>query len=159
MSDTTATTETGGAGSKEQVLADLASERERRKQAEEALVKAEKSLTEAQENYQKQVAELTEKAAAAEKSASEAAAKADRLQVLREKSVPTELDDFITGSTTDEVIASADKALAVFQASKPADTTGAVKPLGMQPDGTQGASEVALNGDALEQGLRDALNI
>ena len=146
MSDIQNPDDKGPAGGKEQILAELAGERERRKQAEATLATAEQTI-----------ADLTTKVSAAETAASDAAAQAARFQVLREKNVPRELDDFITGSTAEELATSADKALAAF--NPPPVSEEAPKLLGMRPDGTQGAEDVALNSDALEQGLRNALNI
>lgn len=150
MSDNPNPEDKGAAGGKEQLLADLAGERERRKKAEAAAATAEQALTKAQETFQQEVAGLNEKVASAEM-------RAARFQVLREKNIPSELDDFINGATAEEIVASADKALEAF---KPvALDGGAPQPLGMRPDGTQGADETALNSDSLEQGLRDALNL
>lgn len=156
MSETQASEK--GAGSKEQVLRDLAAERARRKQAETRVTQLETDLASANETFDKRMEELNSKLAAADQSAQDAALKAERLEVLRSKNVPAELDDFITGSSVEEVVASADKAMSVFQAKQKGEDL-AEKPLGMRPDGTQGATDVALNSDALEDGLRVALNL
>lgn len=156
MSEVQESNETNGAGSKEQVLADLAAERERRKAAEAA-------LAELQETHRVKVEELSGRATAAEAALADATVRADRFEILRSKGVPSQLDDFITGSTAEEIAASAQKALDVFNANQPAADAAAAaensKPFGMRPDMSQGAAPVALNGDALEAGLRTALNI
>ena len=148
----------GGAGSKEQVLADLAAERSKRQQAETQVQQLQRDLTQAQETHQAQIADLTAKFEDAEKVAAEASLRAERAETLRSKGVPSELDEFISGTNADEIAVSADRALQIFSANRPGGDESP-KPLGMRPDGTQGADTVALNSDAIESGLRAALNI
>ena len=153
---TPAEPEDGGAGSKEQVLKELAEERRKRQAAEKLVADSEAALAKANKDHQATVDGLNARVTELETSVTAEAAKAERLQVLRDKNVPQTLDEFITGATVEEITANADKALSVFQATT---TSEEVTPIGMRPDARQGGDDVALNGDALEQGLREALGI
>lgn len=155
MSEEPKPDETGGAGSKEQVLADLAAERGKRQKAEEALAEAELKLSKAVEDHAETVAKLNATVEEKEAALEAASLQVERAQLLRDRDVPKDLDAFITGATVEEITASADRALEVFQSRQAAPEP----PLSMRPDATQGAQEVALNGDAIESGLRAALNI
>lgn len=145
-----------GAGSKEQVLKELAEERRKRQAAEKAAADSEAALVKANEDHQATVGELNARVTELETSVTVETAKAERLQVLRDKNVPQNLDEFITGSTVEEITANAERALSVFQT---ANTSENATPIGMRPDARQGGDDTALNGDALEQGLREALGI
>ena len=58
---------------------------------------------------------LTERSLAAERKASEAEARATRYEVALSKGVPTKLMKFLTGSTQEEIEASADELLAAVK--------------------------------------------
>ena len=62
-----------------------------------------------------------------------------RLQVIRDKAVPDALADFLQGSNTEELTASADKLLAAIPAPAPA-SDAAPAPLAMRPDPSQGGA-------------------
>ena len=72
-----------------------------------------------------------------------------RLQVIHEKAVPDALADFLQGSNTEELTASAEKLLAAIPAPAPASDASPA-PLAMRPDPSQGgAPEPTTTTDAL----------
>ena len=72
-----------------------------------------------------------------------------RLQVIHDKAVPDALADFLQGSNTEELTASAEKLLAAIPAPAPA-SDAAPAPLAMRPDPSQGGTpEPATTTDAL----------
>lgn len=76
-------------------------------------------------------------------------AKLARLQVIHDKAVPDALADFLQGSNTEELTASAEKLLAAIPAPAPASDASPA-PLAMRPDPSQGgAPEPATTTDAL----------
>lgn len=98
--------------------------------------------------------------AAAEQAATQVAelqAKLARLQVIHDKAVPDALADFLQGSNTEELTASAEKLLAAIPAPAPA-SDAAPAPLAMRPDPSQGgAPEPATTTDALTAMLVEAV--
>lgn len=80
-----------------------------------------------------------------------------RLQVIHEKAVPDTLAEFVQGTTTEELAASAEKLLAAIPAPAPA-SDAAPAPLAMRPDPSQGgAPEPATTTDALTAMLIEAV--
>lgn len=72
-----------------------------------------------------------------------------RLQVIHDKAVPDALADFLQGSNTEELTASAEKLLAAIPAPAPA-SDAAPAPLAMRPDPSQGGTpEPTTTTDAL----------
>ena len=104
---------------------------------------AEKALNDATAKWEAEKATLTKKAQEASDTATKAQAEAARVNVFRTKRIPTELEEFVTGATVEELEASAEKVLAAFHPTPPA--TGGQgdgkQPLGMRPDMTQGAAQ------------------
>lgn len=85
----------------------------------------------------------------ADATVAELQAKLARLQVIHDKAVPDALADFLQGSNTEELTASAEKLLAAIPAPAPASDT-APAPLAMRPDPSQGgAPEPTTTTDAL----------
>ena len=72
-----------------------------------------------------------------------------RLQVIHDKAVPDALADFLQGSNTEELTASAEKLLAAIPAPAPASDASPA-PLAMRPDPSQGGTpEPTTTTDAL----------
>ena len=93
----------------------------------------------------------------ADATVAELQAKLARVEVIHSMNVPDALADFLQGSNTEELTASAEKLLAAIPApAQPADTAPA--PLAMRPDPTQGgAPEPATTTDALTAMLVEAV--
>lgn len=91
-------------------------------------------------------------ATASEQAATQVAdlqAKLARIEVIHRLNVPDALADFLQGSNTEELTASAEKLLAAIHAPAPA-SDAAPAPLAMRPDPSQGgAPEPATTTDAL----------
>ena len=91
-------------------------------------------------------------ATASEQAATQVAdlqAKLARIEVIHRLNVPGALADFLQGSNTEELTASAEKLLAAIPAPAPA-SDAAPAPLAMRPDPSQGgAPEPATTTDAL----------
>lgn len=89
---------------------------------------------------------------AAEQAAAQVAelqAKLARVEVIHSMNVPDALADFLQGSNTEELTASAEKLLAAIPAPAPASDT-APAPLAMRPDPSQGGTpEPTTTTDAL----------
>lgn len=84
-------------------------------------------------------------------------AKLARAEVIHTMHVPDALADFLQGSTTEELTASAEKLLAAIPAPAPA-TDAAPTPLAMRPDPSQGGThEPATTTDALTAMLIEAV--
>lgn len=98
--------------------------------------------------------------AAAEQAAAQVAelqAKLARAEVIHTMHVPDALADFLQGSNTEELKASAEKLLAAIPAPAPA-SDAAPAPLAMRPDPSQGgAPEPATTTDALTAMLVEAV--
>lgn len=100
--------------------------------------------------------------AAAEQAAAtvtELQAKLARAEVIHSMKVPDALADFLQGSNTEELTASAEKLLAAIPAPAPAPAADAAPaPLAMRPDPSQGgAPEPATTTDALTAMLVEAV--
>ena len=156
MSEANTTTESASSGVNEPLgeggLKALQAERDARKAAE-------KTFTDAQAAWDIEKATFSKQLADATKERDEARLEAARSSVFRTKNIPSELEEFITGATKDELAASADKALAAFHPASATPTGTGAKPNGMAADLTQGASDLPLNSDELEQSLRAAVGI
>lgn len=84
-------------------------------------------------------------------------AKLARAEVIHSMNVPDALADFLQGSNTEELTASAEKLLAAIPAPAPA-SDAAPAPLAMRPDPSQGgAPEPATTTDALTAMLVEAV--
>lgn len=84
-------------------------------------------------------------------------AKLARAEVIHSMNVPDALADFLQGSNTEELTASAEKLLAAIPAPAPASDT-APAPLAMRPDPSQGGTpEPATTTDALTAMLIQAV--
>lgn len=84
-------------------------------------------------------------------------AKLARAEVIHSMNVPDALADFLQGSNTEELTASAEKLLAAIPAPAPASDT-APAPLAMRPDPSQGGTpEPATTTDALTAMLIEAV--
>ncbi|MCI1962847.1 MAG: hypothetical protein LKJ18_01940 [Ancrocorticia sp.] len=118
----------------------LQSEREARKAAE-------KAFAEASAKWEAEKAALTKQAQEASDAAAKAQIDAARASVFRAKNIPPELEKFVAGSTEEELEASADEVLAAFRPPAAEPSAPEVKPLGMRPDMTQGASTSPDGGD------------
>lgn len=98
--------------------------------------------------------------AAAEQAAAQVAdlqAKLARAEVIHTMRVPDALADFLQGSNTEELTASAEKLLAAIPAPAPA-SDAAPAPLAMRPDPSQGGKpEPATTTDALTAMLIEAV--
>ena len=100
---------------------------------------AEKALTEASAKWEVEKAALAQQAQQATETATKAQAEAARIAVFRQKSIPPELEKYVSGSTSEELAASADEVLSAFRPT--ATPTPEPTPLGgMRPDMTQGAA-------------------
>lgn len=84
-------------------------------------------------------------------------AKLARVEVIHSMNVPDALADFLQGSNTEELTASAEKLLAAIPAPAPA-SDAAPAPLAMRPDPSQGGTpEPATTTDALTAMLVEAV--
>ncbi len=95
----------------------IAAEREARKQAEKRLRDLEKSLKEYEDRDKTELQKALERAETAEKQAAEATFNAMRSKIAAAKGVPA---SSLTGTTEDELNASADELIAWRDANKPA---------------------------------------
>lgn len=127
-----------GKGGKEAVLADLAKERDRRQDLERKIADLEQAGKTQLDAIAKALGlkedapDAGQIAAQLEQAQREAAANAaalTRFQVAVEKSVPSHLVEFVSGSTREEIEASVEKVLSAF---------GAGTPRSPQPDPSQG---------------------
>lgn len=118
----------------------LAAERAERKAAEKALTEMTARLEALQAQHTAELDTLNARYDAALKEQQAAAAKAEldaaRQSVFRAKAIPAELEKYVTGTSADELEASADAVLADFGASHPAGPSPSLFP----PDPTLGAS-------------------
>lgn len=129
------------------IQARIARERAKFADYEELKAKADK-LSEFEESQKTEAQKAQERLEAAERRAAELELKADRAEVAAVKGVPAEL---LSGSTREELEASAD-ALIAFR--------GEVKPAQLQPIPGEGAvGPLPLNGDGIESALKNALGI
>lgn len=111
----------------------LKAERDARQAAEDARKAAEKALADAKAEFEQKSAKLAADIKAAQDAKAASELSAARSSVFRAKSVPAELEEFVSGSTADELAASADKVLAAFH------------PVGLTYDPTLGASGEPVN--------------
>jgi hypothetical protein len=102
----------------------IAAEREARKQAERQLRETQRALKDYEDRDKSELQKALERADAAEKAAAEASFNALRSKVAAAKGVPA---SSLTGSTEDELTASADELIAWRDANKPATATPAPK--------------------------------
>ena len=127
--------------SKHAVLADLTREREARKAAEARLKEIEDANLSELEKAQREAAEARDALTSIQR-------ESDRNRIALEKGVPSDLTEFITGETAEEMAAKADLLLARLSST----------PSTPKPDATQGASGKApaiTNAQAFAQQLAD----
>lgn len=96
----------------------LQAERARAEQAEKRLREVEAALQSAQQSHESAVQELQDRLATGNALAEQAAAERDRVKVAHAKQVPSELLEFLQGSSAEELEASADKLMAHIAAPK-----------------------------------------
>lgn len=113
----------GGDGSKRAILADLMKERERRREMEARLKQIEDANLSELERAQREANEARETLATIQR-------ENDRNRVALEKGVPSDLIEFITGDTAEDMAAKADLLLSRLGSN----------PSTPKPDRTQGAS-------------------
>lgn len=142
------TTELGEGG-----VAALKAERDARKNAEKALndlsakVKAFEDRDKSEgDRLKEQLAELTSRAAKAERQSS-------RLAVIATHQIPPEYHDLVWGDDEESLSASAKKVRSLIDATTPSDRASFVIP----DEG--GSPKLALNGDGIESALKHALGI
>lgn len=109
-------------------------------------------LAEIEEANKTELDKALEKAAAAEQRLADLEAANRRLAAIAKHQIPDDFADLVTGSTDEELEASAKKVSALIAAQTPTGTTG---PL-VLPSVNSGEPP-ALNSDALEEALRRAV--
>lgn len=126
----------------------------------EARAKANKSaaeklaeLAEIEESSKSEAQKLAERAEAAEKALAEAKAESLRLSVIAKHGIPEEYQEFVSGSTEEELVAKAEKVKKLIEAQAATPTRHAVVP------GEGSTPAMALNGDGIESALKNALGI
>lgn len=123
----------------------------------EGRAKANKSaaekLAEIEESSKSEAQKLAERAEAAEKALAEAKSESLRLSVIAKHSIPEDYQEFVSGSTEEELVAKAEKVKKLIEAQTATPTRHAVVP------GEGSTPALALNGDGIESALKNALGI
>lgn len=112
-------------------------------------------LAEIEEASKTEAQKLAERVEAAEKALAETRAEALRLSVIAKHAIPEDYQEFVSGSTEDELVAKAEKVKKLIEAQAAATPTRHAVVLG---EGTT-PSDLALNGDGIESALKNALGI
>lgn len=123
------------------------------KRAKENRSAAEK-LAEIEEASKTEAQKLAERAEAAEKALADAQAESLRLSVIAKHSIPEDYQEFVSGSTEEELVAKAEKVKKLIEAQAAATPT---RHTAVPGEGTTPA--LALNGDGIESALKTALGI
>lgn len=111
-------------------------------------------LAEIEEANKTEMQKAIERAEAAEKSLAETAAANDRLAVIATHGIPEEFHDLVQGADKDALEASAKKIASLIATSaEPSKKSRVVIP------GEGSSAPLPLNGDGLEQAIRETLNI
>ena len=135
----------------------LRAERDARKAADARVKDLEAKVAALTVNLDEAKAAGTVAADQAAATVAELQAKLARAEVIHSMNVPDALADFLQGSNTEELTASAEKLLAAIPAPAPA-SDAAPAPLAMRPDPSQGgAHEPATTTDALTAMLIQAV--
>lgn len=135
----------------------LRAERDARKAAEARAKDLEEQVAALTVNLDEAKANATSAAEQAATQVADLQTQLARLQVIHEKAVPDALADFLQGSNTKELTASAEKLLAAIPAPAPASDASPA-PLAMRPDPSQGGTpEPATTTDALTAMLVEAV--
>lgn len=135
----------------------LRAERDARKAAEARVKDLEAQVAALTVNLDETKTAATVAAEQADATVADLQAKLARAEVIHSMNVPDALADFLQGSNTEELTASAEKLLAAIPAPAPA-SDAAPAPLAMRPDPSQGGTpEPATTTDALTAMLVEAV--
>lgn len=111
-------------------------------------------LAEIEEASKSEAQKLAERAEAAEKALADAQAESLRLSVIAKHSIPEDYQEFVSGSTEEELVAKAEKVMKLIEAQAAATPT---RHTAVPGEGSTPA--LALNGDGIESALKTALGI
>lgn len=125
---------------------------EDRSKANHAKVQELQPLADRAQELEKALAEMTEKYAAANERVTALEPERDRLAVIAKHGIPEEFHDLVQGGDADALNASAEKVRALVEKSSSGGGSYVVPAEG-------GAPALALNGDGIENALKNALGI
>lgn len=144
-----------GKGSKEQVLADLASERRARQASERDRKALTEKLQQIEDAGKSDLEKLAERLTVAERRAVEAETREMRLDVAASKGLTPAQARRLVGATREELEADADELVATFRQPDPAGTAGRLSPL--RPSAALGAGGDPTTQEPTTRELREAL--